>query len=109
MAKGGVFMRKYGLALGGGGTKGAYHLGVIDALNKMNIEICAVCGTSIGSINAALFTQGDYELCKELWSNISPSNVVEASELGDVGDNLLDSRNLKNIFSTIFFLHLNLQ
>lgn len=49
---------KIGLALAGGGVKGAGHIGVIKALEENGIEISAVAGTSIGSIVAALYAMG---------------------------------------------------
>lgn len=46
------FMRgkAYGLVLGGGGTRGWAHLGVIKALREQKIPIDMVGGTSVGSI-----------------------------------------------------------
>lgn len=49
---------KIGLALAGGGVKGAGHIGVIKALEENGIEIEYIGGTSIGSIVAALYTMG---------------------------------------------------
>lgn len=46
---------KIGIALSGGGVKGATHIGVLKALEENNIKIDAVAGTSIGSIIAALY------------------------------------------------------
>ena len=44
-----------GLALSGGGIKGAAHIGVIQALQEVGINANMVAGTSIGSIVAALY------------------------------------------------------
>lgn len=49
---------KIGLALAGGGVKGAGHIGVIKALQENGIEIDFIGGTSIGSIVAALYAMG---------------------------------------------------
>lgn len=49
---------KIGLALGGGGAKGAGHVGVIKALQENGIEIEYIGGTSIGGIVAALYAMG---------------------------------------------------
>lgn len=49
---------KIGLALAGGGVKGAGHLGVIKALEENGIEIGYIGGTSIGSIVAAFYAMG---------------------------------------------------
>lgn len=49
---------KIGLALAGGGVKGAAHIGVIKALQENGIKIDCIGGTSIGSIVSALFAMG---------------------------------------------------
>lgn len=49
---------KIGLALAGGGVKGAGHIGAIKALQENGIEIAYIGGTSIGSIVTALFAMG---------------------------------------------------
>ncbi len=49
---------KVGLALSGGGVRGAAHIGAIKALKENGIEIDAVGGTSAGSIVASLFAMG---------------------------------------------------
>ena len=46
---------KLGLALAGGGVKGAAHIGAIKALEENGIKIEAVAGTSIGSIVSSLY------------------------------------------------------
>lgn len=43
------------LALGGGGAKGFVHLGVLEGLAEVGVEIKAIVGTSIGAIVGALF------------------------------------------------------
>lgn len=47
-----------GLALSGGGAKGAAHIGVLQALKEENINVDYISGTSSGSIIAALFAAG---------------------------------------------------
>ena len=46
---------KLGLALSGGGIKGAAHVGVMQAFKEENIGIDVISGTSIGSIVASLY------------------------------------------------------
>lgn len=69
---------KVGLVLAGGGGKGAYHIGVWKALNEYGISdnIGAVSGTSVGALNAALFSQGDYRIAETIWSNIEPNQIL---------------------------------
>ena len=47
-----------GVALGGGGARGAAHVGVLQALQEMNIPIDFVSGTSMGSVVGSLFCIG---------------------------------------------------
>ncbi|MFW5888211.1 MAG: patatin-like phospholipase family protein [Patescibacteria group bacterium] len=47
--------KKIGLALGGGGAKGLAHIGVLKVLEKENIKIDFLAGTSIGSLVAAYY------------------------------------------------------
>lgn len=63
---------KIGLAMCGGGGKGAYQIGVWRALRESGLDqyIDAVSGTSVGALNAALFVQGDLEIAEKIWRNI---------------------------------------
>ena len=54
---------KRAIVLSGGGTKGAYELGVWKALREKETEFHIVTGTSIGAINGAMMCTGDYEKC----------------------------------------------
>lgn len=49
---------KLGLALAGGGVKGAAHIGIIQALEENNIKVDMISGTSSGSIVASLYAMG---------------------------------------------------
>lgn len=47
--------RKLALALGGGGIRGAAHLGVLRALQQANLEVSAIAGSSSGALAGMLF------------------------------------------------------
>lgn len=51
-------MKKVALACTGGGTKACVNIGVIKALNELNIEIEAISGASIGAIISLLYLCG---------------------------------------------------
>lgn len=68
---------KRAIALSGGGSRGAYELGVWTALRENHIDYQLVTGTSIGSLNGALMAQGDYELTNELWHTLTIDMVME--------------------------------
>lgn len=47
-----------GLVLGGGGARGAAHIGVLQVLEREHIPICRIAGTSMGSIVGGLYSAG---------------------------------------------------
>lgn len=49
---------RIGLVLGGGGAKGAAHIGVLRVLDEMHIPIDCVVGTSMGALVGATFAAG---------------------------------------------------
>ena len=71
----------YGLALGGGGSRGAYEIGVLKALDEMNIEIGAITGTSIGAVNAAGYLMGDLTLVENIWRSLDKDAMIKFKDL----------------------------
>nr|VVV03109.1 putative NTE family protein [Aliivibrio wodanis] len=49
---------KVGLVLAGGGAKGAAHIGVLKALEEMNIPVDYITGTSMGAYIGGLYASG---------------------------------------------------
>jgi NTE family protein len=49
---------KVGLVLGGGGARGAAHVGVLKVLERENIPIDYIAGTSMGAVIGALYASG---------------------------------------------------
>jgi NTE family protein len=49
---------RIGLALGGGGTRGAAHIGVLRVLEQEHIPIDCIAGTSVGSVIGGLYASG---------------------------------------------------
>ena len=49
---------KIGLVLGGGGAKGAAHVGVLEVLEENRVPIDYIAGTSIGSVVAGMYATG---------------------------------------------------
>ena len=50
--------RSVGVVMSGGGAKGLYHIGVLEALEENGVPIDYVAGTSMGSIIAAMYAAG---------------------------------------------------
>lgn len=87
----------YGVALEGGGMKGAYHIGAMKAILECGYEVGAYVGTSIGSFNAAVLAQGDFDRLYEQWYNGSSAlgiNIKE-NELNKLFSKKLDVSSVK--------------
>ncbi|MEG0295270.1 MAG: patatin-like phospholipase family protein [Clostridium sp.] len=69
-----------GIALEGGGAKGAFHIGAVKALIENGYEIDGAVGTSIGAFNAALISQNDFEKAYDFWINIEPSSLFNIED-----------------------------
>lgn len=50
--------RGVGVVLSGGGAKGLYHIGVLEALEEAGVPIDYIAGTSMGSIIGAMYAAG---------------------------------------------------
>lgn len=89
--------REYALVLAGGGTKGAYQVGVWKALKDIGIKITAITGTSIGAINGALILQNDVDKMIEIYQNIEITDIMEVSDKIDPNKNLFDIANIRQL------------
>ncbi len=67
---------KKAIVFAGGGSKGAYQIGVWKALNELDESFDIATGTSIGAVNAAFYVQRDYGAAEEMWSNLDVSSVM---------------------------------
>ncbi len=72
------------IVLSGGGSKGAYQMGVWKALKKLNIKYDIVTGTSVGAINGALMVQGEYHKAIKLWKELSFELLFGKKDFQDV-------------------------
>ena len=90
--------KEYGLVLAGGGTRGAYQVGVWKALQELNIKIKGIVGASIGALNGALFLQNDYALVSKMYETIKINNIMKISGV-DGNKNIFDLSNIFNLAS----------
>lgn len=75
---------KRGLVLAGGGAKGAYEFGCMKVFKASGLEFHAVAGTSVGALNAALWSTGQMQKGADLWQNLEPSRVYPYKPLGRI-------------------------
>ncbi|WP_430597887.1 patatin-like phospholipase family protein [Enterococcus sp. AZ177] len=64
------------LVLGGGGARGAYQIGVWQALEELGISVNIITGTSVGALNGALILQDDFEAAKNMWEKIETQKIL---------------------------------
>ena len=88
--------REYGLVLAGGGTRGAYQVGVWKALLELGVNIKAITGTSIGALNGALFLQDDFASTVKLYEKIKINNIMKINVV-DANKNIFDLSNIFNL------------
>lgn len=75
-----VEMPRVGLVLGGGGARGAAHIGVLEVLQEQRVPIACVAGTSMGALVAGTWAAG-----------YSPAAMREALAGVDWADMFLDN------------------
>ena len=63
------------IVLSGGGSKGAYEMGVWAALRKLKIKYDIVTGTSVGALNAAVMTQQTFYKGLLFWHNLNSKMI----------------------------------
>ncbi|HHW68715.1 MAG TPA: patatin-like phospholipase family protein [Tenericutes bacterium] len=76
--------KKLAIVLSGGGSRGAYQMGVWKALKELNIKYDIVTGTSIGAINGMLMVQKDYNKCLKAWESVSLKYIYEEQNIDDL-------------------------
>ncbi len=102
-----------GLVLSGGGARGAAHIGVIEALEEMNVPIDLIVGTSMGAVIGGLYASGvpieviKHDFCELNWQSlfkhaIKRKNLYFRRKLDDdifVAKNFIGMTNRKIHFS----------
>ena len=112
-------MGKLGLVLSGGGSKGAYEIGVYAALRHLKKDISIVTGTSVGAINGVFVAQKDLKGALKFWDHVSFKTIFDEEEFppiedeklskiymqyakGFINEGGLDIYKMKNIFDDYF-------
>ena len=100
-----------GLALGGGGARGASHIGVLQKLNEAGLKIDIISGVSAGSVIAAMYAFSEdpfwiEDQFRSLWSK----NKFQKQRLVDSSPNLFKNffkKQLSEYYIAIHNLHKN--
>ncbi len=67
---------KKAISLCGGGSKGAYQMGVWTCLKELGEDFDIITGTSIGALNGAMMFLGEYDRCLSLWNEVTINHIV---------------------------------
>ena len=68
------------LVLAGGGARGSYQVGVWRALTELDWHPQIITGTSVGSLNGAMFVLDQYATARDMWLTIRSRDVMELPE-----------------------------
>jgi NTE family protein len=101
--------KKIGLALGGGVVLGAAHIGVLQAIQELGIQVDIITGTSIGAFLAALYAFGkpwdaieaiamDLEWFDMASLVLSQYGLLSNSKLGAIMDNIIGDVQFEDAF-----------
>lgn len=95
-----LFKNKIGMALAGGGAKGAYQIGVFQAIHELELQkyVKTVSGTSIGALNGALFLLEDPALWKDVWEDARFSNFLSSEDKDEKKEGIRSFRDLQHLF-----------
>ncbi|MFW5913882.1 MAG: patatin-like phospholipase family protein, partial [Bacillota bacterium] len=74
--------KKRGIALAGGGARGAYQIGVLKALKEKGYlkNIHAVSGASVGSLNAVFIVMDALDDAESLWLSMDEDALFNTSD-----------------------------
>ncbi len=72
---------KIGLALSGGGALGAAHIGILEELEKGNIQINSISGTSSGAIIGLLYSYNGLDAINEFFSKAEQAGLFSKANL----------------------------
>lgn len=103
------FMKKNGLALGGGAVLGAAHVGVLRAVEEFGIPVHYISGTSIGAFIAALYAFGktpkeivdialDIDWIDLSGLSLSQYGLLSNRKFGKIVTDLLGEKNIEDAF-----------
>lgn len=89
---------KIGLVLGGGGAKGAAHIGVLRVLEEVGVHVDYIAGTSIGSIVGGLYSVGYQSndiaamFSEQKWLKLFAGEMVEGGRIEVLLDSMLTAK-----------------
>lgn len=97
---------KRAIVLSGGGSKGSYEVGFMQALKELHISYDIITGTSIGALNGALIAQGDFKAMEDLWKILDINHVFNGvPDLAFIKDDFMNQSNMALSFFKKYLLN----
>lgn len=85
--------KKVGLVLSGGGAKGAVEIGALKVIERNNIKVDYISGTSIGSIMGALYSAGyTAQELEDFFSSLDKEEAKKSSVIREIVGKLLEAK-----------------
>ena len=94
--------KKVALVLSGGGAKGLGHVGVIKELEKYDVQIDFISGTSMGAIIGAIYAlEGNLDII-EKYINMNKKKLISLSDISFSLKGLIKGRAIEDILSDLY-------
>jgi len=95
--------KKIALALGGGGARGFAHIGVLQVLERENIKVDILAGTSMGAIMGGMYAAGySLDKMKQIVMNFQHIEFSPTKYLNLLHESLLKSDFVDEVLTQIF-------
>ncbi len=93
-------MKKIGIVLSGGGTRGIAHLGILKALEEFGVKPTVLSGTSAGAIAGAFYAKG-FSIT-EILEIVKNGHFFSFSNILFEGKGLFSMKGFEKIYATYF-------
>src|SRR5690554_5296240 len=89
---------RIGLALGGGGARGWAHIGVLNALEELELRPDIICGTSIGALVGGIYAAGKLPEFEAWVTALSRRDVLALVDFTIGGGGVIGLRRLMRLY-----------
>lgn len=92
---------RLGIALGSGAAKGWAHIGVLQSLQKLGVQLDVVCGCSMGALVGAAYACGKLDALGDFASKLTSAGVIKLLDVGLSGGGLINGKHIVNLMRTL--------
>jgi NTE family protein len=92
---------RIGIALGSGAAKGWAHIGVLQSLQKLGIQLDVVCGCSMGAFIGAAYACGRLDALNEFATKLTSAGVIKLLDVALSGGGLINGKHVVALMRTL--------